>query len=394
MVQLSFTLPLSSVGPHAKVAEGAAAQLANKMGMDPALVVHSKPMGPDFTFFVVYGRVHHLVDTSKVVVVERDYPLLTPKEANAAIKASLRRRLVVVGACIGTDAHTVGHRRDPQHQGLRGGEGPGVLPRGQGREPRRAGLRPAARGAGPRREGRRGARLPGRHPARHAPAQHPRDVGRVPRVLPLGEAAAAGRRRPALRRGDGRRARRRPRVRPRHHARRGRQLPRAPAHPAQPPGRHPDGLDRLDQRSGGRGPRGPPPLRPLLPRPLRRQPRRRRLQPRAVRRRGDRDVHRHRRRRGPVRVVLRRPVPRARARRRRPRGLLRDHPGREPVPGAAGSRRTSSRAAPPPPRRPAPLGCCPSRCWRRPRRAPWSSPATRRAEPRFCEDFARLAAAR
>nr|WP_281385862.1 cobalamin B12-binding domain-containing protein [Nocardioides luti] len=34
--------------------------------------------------------------------------MLTPKEANAAIKRSLRRRLVVVGACIGTDAHTVG----------------------------------------------------------------------------------------------------------------------------------------------------------------------------------------------------------------------------------------------------------------------------------------------
>ena len=48
-----FTLPM----PHSKVAEGAAVQLANKMGMDPALVVHAKPMGPDFTFFVVYGRV-------------------------------------------------------------------------------------------------------------------------------------------------------------------------------------------------------------------------------------------------------------------------------------------------------------------------------------------------
>ena len=34
--------------------------------------------------------------------------LLTPKEANSAIKRALRRRLVVVGACIGTDAHTVG----------------------------------------------------------------------------------------------------------------------------------------------------------------------------------------------------------------------------------------------------------------------------------------------
>ena len=104
MVQTSFTLPI----PHSKQAEGAALQLANKMGMDPALVVHAKPMGPDFTFFVVYGRVNHLVDTDKVEVVERDYPLLTPKEVNAAVKRGLRRRLVVVGACIGSDAHTVG----------------------------------------------------------------------------------------------------------------------------------------------------------------------------------------------------------------------------------------------------------------------------------------------
>ncbi len=104
MVQVSFTLPM----PHSKVAEGAAAQLANKMGIEPAMVVHAKPMGPDFTFFVVYGRVHHLVDTDTVQVVERDYPLLAPKEANLAIRKLLRRRLVVVGACIGTDAHTVG----------------------------------------------------------------------------------------------------------------------------------------------------------------------------------------------------------------------------------------------------------------------------------------------
>jgi len=104
MVQLSFTLPIK----HSKVADGAALQLANKMGMEPAMVVHSKPMGDDFTFFVVYGQVNHLVDTDKVQVVERDFPLLTPKEANAVIKETLRRPMVVVGACIGTDAHTVG----------------------------------------------------------------------------------------------------------------------------------------------------------------------------------------------------------------------------------------------------------------------------------------------
>ena len=104
MVQLSFTLPV----PHDKRAEGAALQLATKMGLDPAMLVHAKAMGPDFTFFVVYGAVNHLVDLSAVTVVDREYPLLTAKEVNASIRKQLRRKLVVVGACIGTDAHTVG----------------------------------------------------------------------------------------------------------------------------------------------------------------------------------------------------------------------------------------------------------------------------------------------
>jgi beta-lysine 5,6-aminomutase beta subunit len=104
MVQLSFTLPV----PADKRAEGAALQLAGKMGLDPAMVVHSKAMGDGFTFFVVYGRVGHLVDLDRVQVVERDFPVLGAKEINALVKQRLRRKLVVVGACIGTDAHTVG----------------------------------------------------------------------------------------------------------------------------------------------------------------------------------------------------------------------------------------------------------------------------------------------
>ncbi|XVS60666.1 OAM dimerization domain-containing protein [Actinosynnema sp. CA-299493] len=104
MVQTSFTLPIPA-GPHA---DGAAQQLANKMGIDPAMVVHSHPIGDDFTFFVVYGSVRHLVDLDDVRVVERDYPLLSPAEINTTVRKLLRRKLVVVGACIGTDAHTVG----------------------------------------------------------------------------------------------------------------------------------------------------------------------------------------------------------------------------------------------------------------------------------------------
>ncbi|CAA9384066.1 MAG: L-beta-lysine 5,6-aminomutase beta subunit @ D-lysine 5,6-aminomutase beta subunit, partial [uncultured Nocardioidaceae bacterium] len=119
------------------------------------------------------------------------------------------------------------HRRDPQHQGVRGGEGAGVLPGDPGGQPRRPGVGAAARRPRPGGEGRRGARVPGRQPARRAPAEHPRDVRGVPRGLPQRQAAGARHRRTAFRREDDRRARRGPDLRPRHHAGRRRVVPRA-----------------------------------------------------------------------------------------------------------------------------------------------------------------------
>ena len=108
-VQLSFTLPVPFGEESERArAEGAALQLAAKMGMDPAMVVHAKGMGPDFTFFIVYGRVGHVVDLSAVTVAEREFPVLSAAEVNLRIRSALGRKLVVVGACIGTDAHTVG----------------------------------------------------------------------------------------------------------------------------------------------------------------------------------------------------------------------------------------------------------------------------------------------
>jgi beta-lysine 5,6-aminomutase beta subunit len=108
-VQLSFTLPVPFGTPTERArAQGAALQLAAKMGLEPAMVVHAKGMGPDFTFCIVYGRVGHLVDLSEVIVAEREFPLLSAAEVNLRIRSGLGRKLVVVGACIGTDAHTVG----------------------------------------------------------------------------------------------------------------------------------------------------------------------------------------------------------------------------------------------------------------------------------------------
>jgi beta-lysine 5,6-aminomutase beta subunit len=108
-VQLSFTLPVpgGTAGERA-LAEGAARQLAAKMGLDPALVVHAKPIGEGHTFFIVYGAVAHPVDLAQVTVAEREYPLLSAQEIDRRIRTALRRKLVVVGGCVGTDAHTVG----------------------------------------------------------------------------------------------------------------------------------------------------------------------------------------------------------------------------------------------------------------------------------------------
>ena len=265
MVQLSFTLPI----PHSKLADGAATQLANKMGIEPALVVHSKPMGDGFSFFVVYGRVNHLVDLSKVEVVERDFPLLSPKEANAQIKTALRRRLVVVGACIGSDAHTVGIDAILNIKGYAGEKGLEYY-----RELKVVNL--GAQVSVPQlveraREEKADAVLVSQVVTqRDAHLLNTREMSAAFREsYPEGKRPLLVVGGPALRRGDGRRARRRPGVHPRHHAR--------PTWPASSSTDWPTTTEGRPHERHRRHQGGAPPLRSLLPRPLRRQPRRRRL---------------------------------------------------------------------------------------------------------------------
>jgi beta-lysine 5,6-aminomutase beta subunit len=104
LVQLSFTLPIEA----SERARQSALELARKMGFARPQVVHMKGMGADFTFFIVYGSTQHTVDPDSVTVEERDFPLLTYPEVNRVLRETLKRPFVVVGACTGTDAHTVG----------------------------------------------------------------------------------------------------------------------------------------------------------------------------------------------------------------------------------------------------------------------------------------------
>lgn len=102
-VQLSFTLPI----PCDHKAPHAARALAAKMGLKDAGVVHTEDLG-GYTFFVVYGKTAHEVDIGALDVPEVAVDVWDRETVDRIIEERIGRPLVMVGACIGEDAHTVG----------------------------------------------------------------------------------------------------------------------------------------------------------------------------------------------------------------------------------------------------------------------------------------------
>ena len=102
-VQMSFTLPVA----HSTKADEAALLYVKKLGFKEVEVVHSNPLSKEFTFFVVYGKTDISIDYDKVKVEEVEKSM-DFYEVNDFIKENFDRKIVVVGACSGTDAHTVG----------------------------------------------------------------------------------------------------------------------------------------------------------------------------------------------------------------------------------------------------------------------------------------------
>lgn len=103
-LQLSFTLPV----PLSGRAKEAARRFAEAHGLQHVLVATMEKAGDNFTFFVVYGRSEATIDFGEIEVAEVTVPEWSQKEINTLIKDKLGRKVVVVGACTGSDAHTVG----------------------------------------------------------------------------------------------------------------------------------------------------------------------------------------------------------------------------------------------------------------------------------------------
>lgn len=104
IVQLSFTLPVDNGAQGKKAAELYVA----KLNFEKISVIHAKQIADGFTFFVVYAQAIPSLDFSTVKATEVETENMNFYEINVLIKERLNRRLSVVGATIGTDAHTVG----------------------------------------------------------------------------------------------------------------------------------------------------------------------------------------------------------------------------------------------------------------------------------------------
>src|SRR5574344_3158018 len=103
-VQLSFTLPVT-VGAEAIEA---APQLLKQMGFDHPLVVYYRELTPGYTFFNCYGNCTHTVDFTSIYVPKVESTVMDMHQVDDYIREHIGRKLVIIGASTGTDAHTVG----------------------------------------------------------------------------------------------------------------------------------------------------------------------------------------------------------------------------------------------------------------------------------------------
>ena len=119
MLQMSFVL---QVPPSARARE-AAKRFAELHGLREPLVATMEECAEGYSYFVVYGHSRHAIDVAEIEVPETRSEALTREEIEQRIAARLARKIVVAGACTGSDAHTVGIDAILNYKGYAGDKG-------------------------------------------------------------------------------------------------------------------------------------------------------------------------------------------------------------------------------------------------------------------------------
>jgi beta-lysine 5,6-aminomutase beta subunit len=79
-----------------------------KMGFHDIKVVAMEKPSEGFSFYVCYGAMDHAVDYTKIHVLKVEAQFKSFYEINDIIKKEVGRKIIIVGATTGFDAHTVG----------------------------------------------------------------------------------------------------------------------------------------------------------------------------------------------------------------------------------------------------------------------------------------------
>lgn len=103
-IQIAFTLPVEP-SPEAREA---AILICERMGLDQIKVATMEKAAQGFAFFVIYANTKQTVDFTQIHVVKVEATKRGRDEIDEIIEKHIGRKLIVLGACTGYDAHTVG----------------------------------------------------------------------------------------------------------------------------------------------------------------------------------------------------------------------------------------------------------------------------------------------
>lgn len=78
------------------------------MGFENPQIVYYKELTEGFTFFNCYGNCSHTVDFTDIFVPKVESTVWDMHEVDEFVRENIGRKICVIGASTGTDAHTVG----------------------------------------------------------------------------------------------------------------------------------------------------------------------------------------------------------------------------------------------------------------------------------------------
>ena len=118
-MQVSFTLP----APVGEKAREAARLYLERLGLERVEVCTMESVGDEFSFFVAYGHARHHISLDSIDVPRPEFSVLPTDQLVKIASERIRRKIVVIGAATGSDAHTVGIDAILSIKGIAGDKG-------------------------------------------------------------------------------------------------------------------------------------------------------------------------------------------------------------------------------------------------------------------------------